>query len=701
LVLDLPEHQAKDDEVRITAALRWLGEHSGWLLILDNVDTDEAATAVEGLLGRLRSGHVLVTSRRTNWSAGVERLPLDVLSEDDAVAFLLERTDGGRATTARDAADARELVRELGGLALAIEQAGAFIAAKHESLGGYLRRWREREAKVRAWHDETLMHYPRALAVTWDTSVAQLDAGALALLRLLCWLAPEPIPRALLETDEAKQALAQAAGALVEAGERAAGGAVSADAEDALAGLAGLSLVTWESGQAVRMHRLVGEITRERAPAAERQAWLTAVLGIVNAYLPDDPQPWDVRAWPLWEPVLAHVAAVVTTADKAGIAHRTSRLMNDWGGLLWAKGVWAEAEALWRRALAIDEASYGPDHPAVAVRLNNLAQLLQAMNRLSEAERLMRRGLAIDEASYGPDHPNAATRLNNLATLLQATNRLREAEPLMRRALAIDEASYGPDHPDVARDLSNLAQLFQATNRLGDAEPLMRRALRIDAARHGADHPRVATALNNLALLLRATDRPSEAESLMRRAVAIDEESYGPEHHDVGRDLNNLAALLQDANRLAEAEPLMRRVLGIWEKSHGPDHPKVGTVLNNLAQLLQAMSRLSEAEPLMRRALAIDEDSYGPEHPDVARDLNNLATLLQDADRLSEAEPLMRRVVEIFLAFTQATGHEHPHLRAAFRNFIDLLQQMGHSEAEAEAQLSALKARFGVALEAS
>ena len=62
----------------------------------------------------------------------------------------------------------------------------------------------------------------------------------------------------------------------------------------------------------------------------------------------------------------------------------------------------------------------------------------------------MRRALAIDEASFGNDHPNVAIRLNNLAQLLQATNRLGEAEPLMRRALAIDKASFGTDHPNVA-----------------------------------------------------------------------------------------------------------------------------------------------------------------------------------------------------------------------------------------------------------
>ena len=36
----------------------------------------------------------------------------------------------------------------------------------------------------------------------------------------------------------------------------------------------------------------------------------------------------------------------------------------------------------------------------------------------------MRRALAIDEKSFGPEHPNVASDLNNLAGLLQATNRL-------------------------------------------------------------------------------------------------------------------------------------------------------------------------------------------------------------------------------------------------------------------------------------
>ena len=84
------------------------------------------------------------------------------------------------------------------------------------------------------------------------------------------------------------------------------------------------------------------------------------------------------------------------------------------------------------------------------------------------AEPLIRRALAIDEQSYGPDHPEVAIPLSNLAALFyQETNRLAEAEPLMRRALAIFEASLGPDHPSTGTVRNNLAALEAAVGKGG------------------------------------------------------------------------------------------------------------------------------------------------------------------------------------------------------------------------------------------
>ncbi len=120
-----------------------------------------------------------------------------------------------------------------------------------------------------------------------------------------------------------------------------------------------------------------------------------------------------------------------------------------------------------------------------AVALNNLAALLQDTNRLAEAEPLMRRALAIDEQSYGAEHPNVANDLNNLATLLKVTNRLAEAEPLMRRCIAIlgeFMRKTGHEHPHMQTDLKNYRGILRAMNlpndeiaqRVNDATAIVR-----------------------------------------------------------------------------------------------------------------------------------------------------------------------------------------------------------------------------------
>ena len=57
---------------------------------------------------------------------------------------------------------------------------------------------------------------------------------------------------------------------------------------------------------------------------------------------------------------------------------------------------------------------------------------------------------AIDEATFGGDHPDVAESLNNMAELYYRTKRYREARPLFERALAIRERVLGEDHPRTA-----------------------------------------------------------------------------------------------------------------------------------------------------------------------------------------------------------------------------------------------------------
>jgi tetratricopeptide (TPR) repeat protein len=490
-VLDLPQKVATEEAIQRQAVLCWLCSHPGWLLILDGIDDKAAAQAVEALLPQISGGQLLFTTRLSKWSAVVQRLPLEVLSTETAAEFLMERTAGGRKQEADDPLAARDLAQQLDGLALALEQAGAYIDERRITFSRYRQEWQQRRQQLLSWCDPQLMQYPQSVATTWLTSFQQLSAAAQTLLRRLAWFSTEPIPESLLEV-----AVAAGDGDTAEPIE-------AIEAMDGLVELDRYSLLSRSSqSDSFLLHRLVQEVTRLRQDSAQEPHELEAALAWIEAAFVGNPQ--DVRSWPVLEPLEPHAKAVANFAAEVGVAGATARLLSHVGGLLSTKAVYGEAEPLYRRALQIAEARYGRDHHNVAMYLNNLAHLLQDTNRFAEAEPMMRRGLAIEESTNGKDHPNVAIQLNNLALLLKDTNRLAEAEPLMRRALQIDEASYGQDHPRVATQLNNLAQLLQATNRLVEAEPLMRSSLVIFLSSLGLGHPNSQTVLENYRKILQA-----------------------------------------------------------------------------------------------------------------------------------------------------------------------------------------------------
>src|SRR5262249_13435763 len=96
-----------------------------------------------------------------------------------------------------------------------------------------------------------------------------------------------------------------------------------------------------------------------------------------------DPGPDDVRSWPACARLTAHAMAVFEHAPDSGSgAEKTSILLNQTALNYASRGAYAEAEPLYRRALAVDEAGYGTDHPTVAaVLLDNPGSLLAAPRR--------------------------------------------------------------------------------------------------------------------------------------------------------------------------------------------------------------------------------------------------------------------------------------------------------------------------------
>ncbi|MEU8094708.1 FxSxx-COOH system tetratricopeptide repeat protein [Micromonospora chalcea] len=675
-------------------ATQWLQCHSGWLLILDNVEDHATVAAFLGQVGR--HGRVIMTTRRDiNWRGSAKPLLLDVLTSGASVELLI------RLVGSPDEAEALEyLAAELGYLPLALEQAGAYIAEQRITVAKYLMLLREKPAETFQGVDEG-GQASRTIARVWDITLEAIrgkDPRAELLLRVMAYFAPDSIPRRLLGAD-----------------------ASAADSVDkALGILASYSMITLDQ-QRIVMHRLVQAVLREqdnglyggidhtKTPAATATRILTSAA-------PDGDPHTNIEIWPAWRELMPHIdaltrainddqATVETAAllaksaffastqgehnvalpqERRALAIAEARLgphhpvvgttLLNLGQTLTALGKPAEALPLLQRGLAITEAVHGPEHPDVAIGLSHLARTMTELGRAAEALPLRRRELAISEAAFAPDHPTVAIALNNLAGTLEALGKSAEALPLRERALAISEAAFGPDHPTVAIRLGNLAVTLTTLGRPADALPLHRRSLAISEAVLGSDHPELAARLNNLALTFDAMGKAAEALPLRERALTISEAAFGPDHPTIGVRLNNLAQTLNDLGKPAEALPLQQRALAISEAALGPSHPTIAVWLGNLAQTVDALGRAAEALPLRERALAISETALGPDHPDVAKGLLNLGGTLITMSRASEALPLLQRALPII---ERALGPKHPIVAIALGNLAHAFQDLG------------------------
>jgi tetratricopeptide (TPR) repeat protein len=157
----------------------------------------------------------------------------------------------------------------------------------------------------------------------------------------------------------------------------------------------------------------------------------------------------------LYAPLLPHVRAVAGSAEAAGL-EKAGELWNSLGYYTRAMADYAGAKAAFENTLKILEANLGPDHPYVAVGVNNLGNVLQDLGDLAGAKAAFERALKISETAYGPNHPTVAIRVNNLGNVLQALGDLAGAKTALERALAILEKSLPPDHPNLRLVRKNL-----------------------------------------------------------------------------------------------------------------------------------------------------------------------------------------------------------------------------------------------------
>jgi tetratricopeptide (TPR) repeat protein len=669
-LLALTVQDAQDQMLIVAAVKSWMEQHEGWLLVLNNADDLSLLT---NFLPSGGKGHILLTTRSQATGRIAESLPVEKLELTESMQFLLCRakllTPGEPLDHASRAMheDAQELIIELDGLPLAIDQAGAYIEEIGCSLSEYLALYRRRRLALLKRQSSFSADYPHTVANTWALSfqqIEQADPAAAELLRLCSFLQPDAIPESILTQG------AEYLGPDLQE--------VAADPlllNDAIQLLRRYSLIKRDpETKQLNVHRLVQVVLRENLDAPTQQLWAERSVRAVNAAFPEV----EFANWNSCELYLPHAQVCAQLIEQyhlnfpeaAHLLHSTGRYLRD-------RGHYAQAEPLLQRALTISEQVLAPAQSEIASILTDLEQLYEYLGKYGQAEPLMQRALALQEQALGANHPNVAESLNNLAGIDMYQGKYAQAEPLMQRALTIREQALGANHPDVASSLNNLGVLYMYLGKYAQAASLYQRAIALDERILGSEHPETLLFLANLANLYTLQGKYSEGEQLNQRVLAARERVLGPQHPRTAITLFNLAQLYYFQSKYEQAQALAQRALTIHEQGFGPENPRTLQVVLYLAQIYQAQGQNEQAESLYQRALAGFESKLGSEHPYVAETLTNLARLhaLQGDDE--QAEPLYQRALSIY---EQALGSSHPSIAQTLHYLAQLYEKQGKDD---------------------
>jgi len=666
-LLRLPEHDAQGQDNTVQAVKVWLQTHRGWLLVLDNADE---LLVLPNFLPSTLGGHLLLTTRAQAVGRLAHRLEVETLLPEQGALLLLRRAGLIEPfavlsqVSAQQQALAMQLTQELGGLPLALDQAGAYLEETRTDLTGYWQIYQRHRTELLQRRGGLVVDYPASVATTWSLSFQQLQAkhpAAAELLYLCAFLSPDAIPEELFEQGAA------CLGPILAP--------VTTDAlllDQAIEALLAYSLVRRDpKGKTLSIHRLVQAVLRDALEKTQQRMWMERAIYMVNVTFPYTYCAGS-RIREQCERLLPQALATTQgTEQYQMINEEAGRLLYKTAFYLYDRARYGEAKLLFQQALYVQEQCLGSEHLQVAATLNCLADLYHAQGKYVEAKPLYQRAQLIGErCTMGPE---LSVALNGLAMICCEQDNFVEAEPLFQRAIRIGEQRLGSEHPYVANTLHNLGDLYLQQGKYAEAEALLLRAVQI----YGLEHFEVVYPLTGLAEVSHKQGRLAEAEQGYQRAIHIGELLLGSEHAYLMWPLRGLADLCRKQEKYGEAETLYQRSFHIGERVLGLEHPYLADSYNGLANLYHEQGKYVEAEQLFWRALRIREQTFGSQTCYTAETMHDFAQLRETEGKNEEARTLYAHAL---ITREQRLGTHHPKTMETRKRLIILLRAIGQHE---------------------
>ncbi|KAL8879099.1 MAG: hypothetical protein Q9198_003225 [Flavoplaca austrocitrina] len=589
-----------------------------WLLIFDNYDTPGEFTDIRRFLPQGEHGHVIITSRRRDLDRLGAQIELCALSPEEGVNLLLRGCS--RPEIDENLDTSKEIVWRLGGLALAIDQAGAYIAHRRippTELGNFLKTFETQRKEILSYTPSSEWEYSsmqngreedqtKAINAftTWEMSLNELirikpreKKAIIHFLRLSAYFNPARIEESLFRNFWVKMQKRKK------------------PSKEILP-------------EPTRWHQIF-KLNKKRKPRESnvnntRTHWLYAMA--VRSWHKNDTEQegssgqrleyqWNHNHyWDLLSEIynLSLVQSIETNIE--GASFSLHPLVRDW---------------LLRRDQLIDHQHYmdeafaviGSNFPVCYEDFLSLS-MDQRFAILSHLDSCMLNDKLLSEPQNRIGNGKKTYETASMSAFLYNLHgRGDPVEVLLRR---ITE--------NVDADITYFTQLSYALALQGEFEQVVELSYQCRDYREKALEERNPNRLDfdtELSYALVVLGRYNEAEPIQRQTLQLKQETLGNASRKTIESMTDLADSLYRQRKYEAAATLAREALELSKTHLSENDGARVNIMQTLALVLQAQGRIDEAEKIQREVVQKEQHHLGMEHPDILNAMNVLAFILE------------------------------------------------------------------------
>jgi len=645
--------------------LGWLQRHERWLLVMDNMDEIEVAVDYIPKIGQ--GGHTLITTRNPDHlTIPAEGLHIPVLNQDAAIELLLLRSGIECTNNSPDRRHAAEIVTELGCLALAIEQAAAYIRSSMDALGGFLTTYRRSRHRFLQRKLAQSHPYPNSVAATFLLSLKKLedvDHGiqAITLLRLLAFLNPDGVLVEFLRS--ASDGLDNALRDVVED---------ELTLHDTLELLQRYALVeVSQKREYIVIHRLVQAVIKDMLNDAERTIFLDSIVSLCDSVYPDyiDPLPSALRM--KWRKFQSQILEPFVEIAMERKSRRTSDVLYRFGHILTEEGNYVDSIRVLKLCVDIRVSLYGEEAPKTLMSMSMFAGALWHEEKLDQALDLEEKVLDARMKTLGKEHPGTLAAMSNLARSLWSLEKYTQAIAIEREVLEARYRISGEESRDTLLAMANLASTLTRLGQLEEAAALQEKALEARFRIFGEKDADTWLLANWLAQTYLGQGKLDKSAALQEKSVDALRGILGEEHPIALGAMFHLTKRWQQLGKWDEAEVLASKVLDARMRTLGKDDLDTLSSMEVLSGIWWDQGKNFGAMIAMEeKILDGRRQILGETRPETVRAMANLALSYEHCGRRQDALDLMEKAIDVS---REHLGEDHPDTRDQMEYYKKML----------------------------